>query len=109
MNKLTMNWMKKFKDHPQCKEKMNYFPKGYRLYVRGECKKFFKILNSQEYDDHKKKSPIQFIMKVVLKIALIQRDKKGNGTSTSLECPKRYYYLSTSKCFNVSIWFEEND
>lgn len=43
---------------------MNYFPEGYRLYVRNECKRFFKIINSDDYEKNKKEVPIQFIMKV---------------------------------------------
>ena len=37
---------------------MDYFPEGYWLYVWNECKKFFKILNSDEYEANKKDIPI---------------------------------------------------
>jgi len=64
LNKFSMEWVHKFAPLPQCKRQMDYFVPGYRLYVQNECKEFFKLLLSQEYQKKKQTSPIQYIMKV---------------------------------------------
>lgn len=64
LSEISQNWFHQFQEEKQCQKELNYFPSGYRLYVRNECKSFFNFINSKEYEKKKKDSPIQFIMKV---------------------------------------------
>ncbi len=64
LNQYSMKWKKYFVNNEKCAKKLNFFPNGYRLYVRKECLAFFKIINSENYQEKKNESPIQFIMKI---------------------------------------------
>ena len=57
LNKYTMEWTQKFTPLPKCKAQMDYFVGGYRLYVLDECKEFFKLLLSSEYQRKRATSP----------------------------------------------------
>ena len=95
-----MEWKKIFENHEKCKKKMNYFPEGYRLYVRNECKKFFKIINSKEYEENKKEIPIQFIMKVGHGV------HRGAGVEildSRLEKTYREIYDNGKKCGIINV------
>jgi len=54
----------RYKSQPQCFSNKEFFPKSYRLYRKGECKKFFGILNSAAYKKSLKEEPIQYLIKV---------------------------------------------
>lgn len=58
LTEISQNWFHQFADQQKCQKELNYFPNGYRLYVRQECKNFFQFLNSKEYEEKKKQSPI---------------------------------------------------
>ncbi len=64
LTQLGNEWKDQFKTNEKCRNNLNYFPNGYRLYIRKECKAFFNVLNTKKYEERKKVSPIQFIMKV---------------------------------------------
>jgi len=58
------NYVEKFTDKPQCFNKTMYFPKFYRLYDLEECKAFFRMINSKEYNESLKTEPIQYLIKI---------------------------------------------
>jgi len=54
----------KFHNRSHCFNKHKFFPFSYRLYVKEECKTFFKEINSAEYREKSKNDPIQYLLKV---------------------------------------------
>ena len=65
LNKASQEWMSLFESYPNCKNQLDFFLDGYRLHIQNECKAFFKVLKSSEYNLKKRQlSPIQFIIKV---------------------------------------------
>jgi len=54
----------RFKSAPDCFNKRKFFPYSYRLYLKNECKAFFKEINSKEYLAKLKKEPIQYVIKL---------------------------------------------
>ena len=54
-----------------CRDKMEYVPRGYRLDIKRECTDFFKILNSKGY------------LQVVSLVFLIFREKRNTQCNTS--------------------------
>ena len=57
-------YLKKFEDRPSCPVNHKYFLKNWILSKQEDCKDFFRILNSQQYQETKKVKPIQFMRKV---------------------------------------------
>ena len=97
---LGNDWSKKFENNEKCKAQLDYYPKGYRLYIRNECLEFFKILNSKKYEEKKRESPIQFIMKIGHSV------HRGLGVSIldpKLETEYRENYENGKKCGIFSL------
>jgi len=57
-------YARRFKPAPECFNKRKFFPFSYRLYLKHECKAFFKEINSKEYQAKLKKEPIQYVIKL---------------------------------------------
>lgn len=64
LNLFSNEWIKRFDSNQQCKAELNYFPGGYRLYMKDECLTFFRLITGKAYQARKKTAPIQYIMKV---------------------------------------------
>jgi len=48
----------------KCFNKHTFFPFSYRLYIKGECEKFFEKINSNAYKKSLIKEPIQYLVKL---------------------------------------------
>ena len=57
-------YVKRYKEKPQCFNETTYFPKTWLLRKQDECKDFFEILNSQEYQQLKAERTIVYIRKI---------------------------------------------
>ena len=51
-------------DVKKCYNETSIFPTSYRLHYEKECKKYFEIINSENYKKKKEKSEIQYILKI---------------------------------------------
>ena len=99
LTKHSVEWFNKLKDNKKCERQLNYFPSGYRLYVRNDCKQFFKLINSKAYENDKKRTPIQFIMKAGYGV------HRGVGVELldlQLEKKLREQYSNGTKCGEIS-------
>jgi len=56
-------YTEKYINKPSCISKDSFFPQSFRLNIESECKRFFSIINSQEYKKNKKQEPIQYLIK----------------------------------------------
>ncbi len=101
LNKYSMEWVQKFAPLPSCKAQMDYFVGGYRLYVQNECKEFFKLVLSSEYQKKKTSSPIQYIMKVGYGV------HRGEGVFL-LDAPSEKSYLEQYENGNKCGQINEN-
>jgi len=57
-------YVKQFQDRPSCPVNHKYFLKNWLLSKKEDCQDFFRIINSQQYQESKKEKPIQFMRKV---------------------------------------------
>lgn len=99
LTKYSAMWLDKLKESEKCKAQLNYFPEGYRMYVRNECLQFFKIMNSKKYEQNKKHTPIQYMMKAGYGV------HRGVGVEIldlELEKKLREQYDNGSKCGEIS-------
>jgi hypothetical protein len=51
-------------DVQRCFNETSVFPTSYRLYDEEECKRYFEIINEENYPELKKESEVQFVLKV---------------------------------------------
>lgn len=58
------NYAAKFSNRTDCLSTNLFFPKTYRLYKRGECRAFFRIINSNEFKNESIYEPIQYLIKI---------------------------------------------
>jgi len=52
------------KDRPQCFNSSMIFPQAFRLHFTGECKSFFKLINSKTYNKSLEAEPVQYLIKI---------------------------------------------
>jgi len=57
-------YIARYADKRQCLQNGTLFPQSYRLHHELECKEFFSIINSKQYQLNKEKEPIQYLLKL---------------------------------------------
>jgi len=91
-------WIKKFEHKPQCFSKHSFYLESFTLYREDECKAFFADINSENYRERQKKSPIQYVIKVGFGV------HRGAGVFILDEENEKYYkemYGNGAKCGQV--------
>jgi len=57
-------YAKRYVDNQKCFNKNMFFPYAYRMNDKFECEQFFEEFLSQEYQDKKKTTPYQYMLKI---------------------------------------------
>lgn len=99
LTKYSSIWYQKLKNSEKCKAQLNYFPEGFRLYITNECQTFFKIINSKKYEQNKKHTPIQYMIKAGYGV------HRGVGVEIldlGLEKKLREQYDNGAKCGEIN-------
>mgnify|MGYP003878273451 CR=1 FL=1 len=58
------NYTKRFQDKPQCFDDSKFFPKTWNLDDPEQCREWFNVINSEKYQEEKKKKIIVYIRKI---------------------------------------------
>jgi len=93
---------KKFEGKPQCFNPNKTFPKSWALFEKDECETFFKIFNSEEYQQLKKEREIVYIRK----IARMSHKAEGiQPVDQEEEAQIRALYDNGAKCGQVQNYY----
>lgn len=57
-------YVERHASNPTCFDEKSVFPKTYRLSNQDECKQFFGIINSEDYNKTAKTEPVQYLIKI---------------------------------------------
>jgi len=91
---------KKFANRPQCFSRDKFFPETWLLYDKKDCKAFFKIFNSEEYQKLKAERRIVYIRKIG---AGSHRAEGVEPVTEQEEAHLRHLYANGEKCGEIKL------